>query len=324
MKKVGKALVLPLPTFFPSQKTQTRTMQSSRWIFTLNNYNDHQVAHIVSVLGDRSVVRYGTFGREVAPTTGTPHLQGYIIFTGNKRLSSLLRIFGPGPHWEIARGSSQQNKVYCQKGGDYEEFGSFPADQGRRSDLEKVIEWIDEFTTTNGRPPSSIDFAKEQPCAYVKYPRLVKLAEQRAERVALESDDPHDWQLRLEEELKEEADDRTIRFYVDPTGGNGKTWFCRYYLSKYNDGQVLGVGKRDDLSHAIDNSKRVFFINVPRGAMEFLQYTILEQLKDRMVFSPKYDSQLKVFRHKVHVIVFTNEHPDMNKMSDDRYEIINF
>lgn len=297
--------------------------QSTRWVFTLNNYTTHHVDHYTQVLSDTTKVRYGTFGREVS-TTGTPHLQGFVIFNGNKRLSSLLTLFGPGPHWEIARGTSLQAKVYCQKDGDYEEFGTFPAQQGRRTDLEDLVAWIDEFISTNGRAPVSVDFAKEHPCAFVKYPRLIKLAEERFSMRSLEEGPPNVWQGELEAELKNEADDRKVIFYVDPEGGNGKTWFCRYYLSNYQDGQMLGVGKRDDMAYAIDPTKRVFFVNVPRGGMEYLQYTILEQIKDRMVFSPKYESKLKIFAHKCHVIVFTNEEPDMNKMSGDRYEIRDF
>ena len=72
------------------------------------------------------------------------------------------------------------------------------------------------------------------------------------------------------------------------------------------------------MAYAVDPDKRVFFINVPRLGMEFLQYSILEQLKDRMVFSTKYTSEMKVLRTNVHVVVFCNEMPDMDKMSADR------
>ena len=95
-------------------------------------------------------------------------------------------------------------------------------------------------------------------------------------------------------------------------------------VSKYpNDTQVLSIGKRDDVAHALDQTKKIFLFNVPRGGMEFFQYTTVEQLKDRMVFSPKYDSKTKIWREKVHVVVFCNEEPDMAKMTADRYIIMN-
>jgi hypothetical protein len=113
-------------------------------------------------------------------------------------------------------------------------------------------------------------------------------------------------------------------FYVDDEGGKGKSWFQAWYLTKNPEKtQVLSAGKRDDIAHTIDKTKSVFFFNIPRGGMEYLQYPILEQLKDRMVFSPKYNSTMKFLTAVPHVVVFCNEHPDMNKMSLDRYIIIN-
>lgn len=94
-------------------------------------------------------------------------------------------------------------------------------------------------------------------------------------------------------------------------------------MTKHSDKtQVLSIGKRDDIAHVIDVSKSVFFFNVPRGGMEFFQYTILEQLKDRMVFSPKYNSKMKFLHKTPHVLVFCNEEPDLTKMSEDRYHIV--
>lgn len=94
-------------------------------------------------------------------------------------------------------------------------------------------------------------------------------------------------------------------------------------MSKRDDLQRLSIGRRDDLAFAIDVSKRLFVFDIPRGSMEYLQYNILEQLKDQMVFSPKYQSATKILPHPVHVIVFTNENPDLTKMTPDRYKIFN-
>ena len=119
---------------------------------------------------------------------------------------------------------------------------------------------------------------------------------------------PHEirpWQRELCEELEDDPDDRTIIFYSDPEGAQSKSWFTRWYHDKYGDTQLLRVGKRDDLAHAIDPSKRVFFFDVPRGQLEYFQYNILEQLKDKFVFSPKYNSRNKVLEKVPHVVVFS-------------------
>ena len=137
----------------------------------------------------------------------------------------------------------------------------------------------------------------------------------------LQEGDPTEWQSELLRELESDPDDRQVIFVVDPEGGKGKTWLIGYYYTKYEDSQILGIGRRDDLAHAVDPTKRVFFLNVPRGHMERLQYGFLEQLKDRQVFSPKYDSRTKIMRHKVHVVVMCNEFPDLKAMTADRYNI---
>jgi len=132
------------------------------------------------------------------------------------------------------------------------------------------------------------------------------------------------WQAQLEAKLNGPADERSVSFVYDPEGNKGKTWFCRYYISNHpTRAQMLGPGKRDDIAYMVDNTKTVFFFNIPRGQSEYFQFSILEQLKDRMVISTKYSSCVKMFRHKVHVVVFTNEPIDMTKMSQDRYEITN-
>jgi hypothetical protein len=52
-----------------------------------------------------------------------------------------------------------------------------------------------------------------------------------------------------------------------------------------------------------------------------LQYGVLESIKDRLVFSPKYCARTKRVIHNPHVIVFSNEMPEMNKLTDDRYDV---
>lgn len=71
-------------------------------------------------------VRYAVFGKEVAPTTGTPHLQGYLSFKSQKRFNAVQKLLPAGAHIEAAKGTPQQNREYCTKGGQFEEFGVIP------------------------------------------------------------------------------------------------------------------------------------------------------------------------------------------------------
>lgn len=295
-------------------------MASRRWVFTLNNYTPENEQQLIA-FGNSGQSRYLVFGREIAPTTGTRHLQGFVILPGPQRLS-WVRENIVAAHWEPARGTSSQASIYCKKDNDYQEFGEVPTQSGRRTDIEAIISWIDEFGTDNGRPPTEREIAQYQPRAFLIYRNISHLARLRCPVPTIREGEPQDWQRQLAEELEADADDRSVVFHLDIDGGKGKTWFQQWFFSSNKDKvQLLGVGKRDDMAYAVDPDKSIFFINVPRGGMEFLQYTILEQLKDRMVFSTKYETQMKVLTKTPHVHVFCNEMPNMDKMSADRYII---
>lgn len=296
-------------------------MTSSRWCFTLNNYTDDEVTAIDALLGS-DAVRYAVYGKEVG-ASGTPHLQGFVILGNPQRMSYLRRRLSARAHYESARGTSEQNRTYCIKDGDAYEFGVFPQNQGHRSDLDELLEWADTFTTENGRPPSSPDVAKHQPRAYLKYPRFANLVRHRQQPRQLEFGEPNaEWQTNLATRLENDPDDRSIDFIIDPDGGKGKTWFCRWLLTKKPDAvQVLGIGKKADLAHMVDETKTIFLFNIGRNQMDFISYGILEAIKDRMVVSTKYNGRTKLLA-KSHVVVFCNEHPDMNKLTEDRYNLI--
>jgi len=290
--------------------------RAKRWCFTINNYTDEHENALASL-----ACVYLVYGKERAPTTQTPHLQGFVVFTSAKSRRQLVAEIGGG-HWTPANGTSAQASDYCKKDGAFLERGELPINQGRRKDLERIVDWVDEFIADNGRAPTDREIALEQPVAVLRKIDIASLARLRAPPPNIREGDPRPWQAALEEELSADADDRSVIFYVDSEGGKGKTWFQQWLLTKHpGTVQILGVGKRDDMCFAIDPDKLIFLVNVPRGGMEFLQYTVLEQLKDRMVFSTKYKSVMKVLPKNPHVVVFSNEDPDMEKMSVDRYDV---
>lgn len=97
---------------------------STKWCFTLNNYTEDDEKAI-----QEWDVKYLVYGREVAPNTGTKHLQGYSVFKKNHRLTAVKKLNGSA-HWEVARGSHQQNRDYCTKDGDFFETGELPLERG--------------------------------------------------------------------------------------------------------------------------------------------------------------------------------------------------
>ena len=136
-----------------------------RWCFTWNNYPEDMYALLESAQASGKVT-YVIVGKEVAPATGTRHGQGYCELknpTGLKGVISLFNGFGvKGLHWLKCMGDAQSNIDYCSKDGDVRDWGSKPKGQGKRSDLDRVI----EIANANG---SIMDVVDQVPGAYIRY-----------------------------------------------------------------------------------------------------------------------------------------------------------
>lgn len=76
---------------------------SMRWCFTLNNYSEDDVVTLMTRAIEPSV-QWLIFSKEVAPSTGTPHLQGFVIFRSEKRRTTLSREWTASTayHWTKA------------------------------------------------------------------------------------------------------------------------------------------------------------------------------------------------------------------------------
>jgi len=303
-------------------------MASKAWLGTLNNYTDDELTNL-KIRFEQPDVVYAIIGEEVAPTTGTPHLQIYVYFASRKTFVSVKHIIGQRAAIFKARGNPGTNRTYCSKSGTFTEFGDFSEvkSQGQRSDLESYSIWLTEQAQL-GEFPSNATIANAYPSLFLKYSRrLFELRDYKFPFPELEAGDYRaGWQRVLKDRLDAPPDDRKITVVIDEQGGCGKSWFVRKFLSENpHDAQMLSIGKRDDLAYAIDESKKFFFFLIPRGQLPYLQFSVLESIKDRLVYSPKYASVTKVLRNNVHVVVFTNEEIDDEtraKLTSDRWNII--
>jgi len=102
------------------------TSKYRAWCFTLNNYTLYDEQNIQQVLS--RFTRYIVYGREVAPETGTPHLQGYVYFHNARQRKAVSRLL-PRARLDVANGSATQNRVYCTKENDFFELGDMPIEK---------------------------------------------------------------------------------------------------------------------------------------------------------------------------------------------------
>lgn len=105
------------------------------YVFTLNNYDAADEEKIQAW-----ECRYLVYGREVAPSTGTPHLQGFVVWNSPRSLGGIKKL-DARIHWEPAV-TCEKAIEYCKKDGEVFEKGDRPSTQRERGaaggELEKM------------------------------------------------------------------------------------------------------------------------------------------------------------------------------------------
>lgn len=135
------------------------------FMWTLNNYTPEEEALIQSM-----TCRFLIYEHEIAPETGTPHLQGYVQFDTQKRFNQVKNMLGGRAHVERAKNGPEVCIKYCTK----DNTGVFRKGepnmrkgQGKRNDLEDACELINETKSIK-------ELALQYPTTFVKYHRGFK------------------------------------------------------------------------------------------------------------------------------------------------------
>lgn len=144
---------------------------SREWVFTINNWTIADSENLRTITS-----RYICWAPEVAPKTGTPHLQGYVVFKDAKTRKAVSKII---PRAYLAARSPKSSPLNCRtyifgpysKDGKEKPFnpnavevGTLPH-QGERNDLKDFHEDIEKGK--RGRELSENHLAVR-----AKYPRL--------------------------------------------------------------------------------------------------------------------------------------------------------
>ena len=299
-----------------------------RWVFTHNNYSDNDLDRARAWITPDNCL-YAVVGKETAETTETPHLQGFLHLKKRSKISTLKKkLFNA--HFEVARGSDEENQKYCTKGGNILlEIGQ-PAPKngtntsfvnateiatrvGAGEDLHDILHSDDKFMVAHDKHMQYVD-------------RMIEI---NANKIGEEAFRDYygcnnmvfwPWQAELYDMLtKEQPDPRRIFGYVDPKGGAGKSSFASMFRSRHNAIRFRG-GRPQDIAYAYKRQPVVFF-DFPRTNHDVDKMcSLMEQMKDGELFSSKYVSVVKSFAPP-HVIVFANFFPSRGAFSEDRIEV---
>lgn len=133
-------------------------LQSRKYQLTINNPIEKEWTHekIKQVISEMQQVLYWCMADEIGLQDGTYHTHVYIAFASARKVSTIQNKF-PFVHFEVCKGTSQQNRDYVAKSGKwsndvkqdtcvdgtFEEFGEIPIErQGQRNDLTDLYDMI--------------------------------------------------------------------------------------------------------------------------------------------------------------------------------------
>ncbi len=257
----------------PTQKAKKDT-RSRKWIFTWNNYTEQNCIDMKEWCS--SQCKNSGFGREIAPTTGTPHLQGFWVFKNQKYFSQIKKKW-PRVSYRMMKGTESQNLKYYSKDGNYTQHES----------------WKDKL-----------------------HAQLLK----RYDDVVWK-----EWQQLVLDHINTVANNRDILWIWERKGNVGKSFLAKYIVLKYDC--IIADGKKANIFNqvkaSLDNEKepKIVLLDIPRHNLEYINYGVLEQLKDGLIYSGKYEGGICAFNYP-HLIVFANEPPNMNALSKDRIHAV--
>lgn len=136
------------------------------------------------------------------------------------------------------------------------------------------------------------------------------------------------WQQNIIDILDGKPDSRTIHWVYERVGNVGKSFLCKY-LCLTRD-VILCDGKKDNIFNQVkafidehpDKDPSIILLDIPRSCKDFVNYGVIEQLKNGCIYSGKYEGGQCLFENP-HVIAFANTKPNMMEVSMDRWNIIN-
>lgn len=119
-------------------------------------------------------IKYLIYQLEQCPKSGKIHLQGYCELNKPMRIGAFKKLMDDSTmHCEKRLGTRDQARNYCCKDDtrfkDPKEFGDFEKSQGSRTDLERVVDIINE----HGKKSLDV-ICEEEPTAFIKFNRGIE------------------------------------------------------------------------------------------------------------------------------------------------------
>jgi len=306
-------------------------MPSLYWVFTLHDYTDADIAFF-----NVYDFAYVIYGKEICPTTGRKHLQGYFQLKKPTKVLSMkpFKVEGRSKYCKPAGGSLEECVTYAKKDGDVYERGVPTPHKGKgaRSDLAELQSAIDNGATYEAICTEFFEHA-------AKYHRFIReRVIARDEQLVLSKHRTmfsdfvlRPWQQNVVDLLECPVHSREINWIWETVGNTGKSTMASY-LEVQKDALVLEAAGKKDLAYIISQTiglKEIVVFDLarcqePDSNEKFNPlagfYNVCEGLKNGCITNTKYESK-RIRVNVPHVWVFANFQPDYTKWSEDRYKV---
>lgn len=142
----------------------------------------------------------------------------------------------------------------------------------------------------------------------------------------LHVDEPYGWQKEVLEILERPIDNRKVFWFWSEKGNIGKSALVRFLVIKHK--AFLVGNKAADMKSAlatVAKEKKIemptlIMMDVPRTCSDYVSYQGIEEIKNGIFFSPKFESGM-VCMNSPHFIVFANVEPKYEQLSADRWVV---
>lgn len=118
-----------------------------------------------------------------------------------------------------------------------------------------------------------------------------------------------------------QQNERNVLWIVDAVGNKGKSYLSNYLAINYGYLLLDGTTKIQDFAMLFCDTFKGAVFDVARSAILFFQYEVLEALKNGYLCTGKYSGKTWRF-NPFHVVVFSNHHPNYEKLSLDRWDVL--
>lgn len=297
-----------------------------QYFYTFNNYTEETRDKLIKYLEEHG--KHHVCGREVAPTTGTPHLQGVFTLRKKQRWNLIKdRLHAAIGNKNLSLQVSRNYKAavkYCKKEGNFYEHGAQPPRSGGHQ--------LDPFkAAVKTGNHSTVELREMYSSCFASYPRfcLDYIADHAPKLPPSSLPGPlRPFQRCLKEYIDGAVNRREILFVVDEVGNNGKSSFAMHCID--NDPleatEMVEMGKKDNMFYdftAYEPSKfpTVLFVDCERADAHLMQYGTLVKIKEGRFISHKFHAK-RIRYSPPHMVVLMNEHPNYAELSIDRIRVM--